>query len=121
MSVDEHPVRCPATTDGPIAGWNHAHQCIHPARRLDGVVGVLEHKCHCGATWTERTDTEVKLTLHAPKHWWPTAVELLEDEDPEFAARFAEHRGPGHQFALIRSGLGIHGWRCASCDVGGDL
>lgn len=66
-------------------------------------------------------DAEVKLIVHAPRHWWPIAVELLDDEAPEFAAQFAEHRGVGHQFGLLRSGLGIHGWRCMSCDVGGDL
>lgn len=66
-------------------------------------------------------DAEVKLVVHAPRHWWPIAVEVLEDEAPEFAAQFAEHRGVGHQFGLLRSGLGIHGWRCMTCDVGGDL
>jgi hypothetical protein len=32
---------------------DHTHECIHPAKRPDGVIGVLEHTCHCGATWTE--------------------------------------------------------------------
>lgn len=49
----EHPVRCPARLSFAIVG-DHTHECIHPARRPDGVVGVPEHKCHCGTTWTER-------------------------------------------------------------------
>lgn len=121
----EHPVRCAATTDAPLAGWNHTHHCVHPAPRPGGAVGVLEHQCSCGATWTERTDAvswdKVKLTVSAPRHWWPVSVEVLEDAYPEWAAQFVDHRGPGHLFGLIRSALGIHGWRCARCHVGGDL
>lgn len=51
----EHPVRCPARLSFVFAVGDHTHECIHPAKRPADVVGVLEHKCHCGATWTEPT------------------------------------------------------------------
>lgn len=59
----EHPVRCPArlsifSSAATGAGPAHTHECIHPAKRPEGVVGVLEHQCHCGATWSERGETD---------------------------------------------------------------
>jgi hypothetical protein len=52
----EHPVRCSARLSFAVIG-DHTHECIHPAKRPEGVVGVLEHQCHCGATWSERGET----------------------------------------------------------------
>lgn len=88
-------------------GW------VKPRMRKVSITGEMEV--------VRETPSRIKMTVHATRHWWPIAVELLEDEAPEFAAQFAEHRGVAHQFGLVRSGLGIHGWRCMSCDVGGNL
>lgn len=59
-TLAEHPVRCPATflglTIGGVPVGDHVHECAHPAKLPDGVVGILEHRCrHCGCTWTEGT------------------------------------------------------------------
>lgn len=61
--LTEHPVLCPATAQGPIVNGipvgDHAHECGHPAKRPDGVIGILEHRCrHCGCTWTESTQRQ---------------------------------------------------------------
>lgn len=52
--LTEHPVRCPATMQTELDA-EHIHECVHPAKRPDGVVGILEHRCNCGCTWSETT------------------------------------------------------------------
>lgn len=55
----EHPVRCAAVATGPIVAGtstgHHRHECIHPAKVPAGIAGILEHRCRCGAAWTEQT------------------------------------------------------------------
>lgn len=48
-----HPMLCDAVLP-PLLDGDHEHHCGHPARRLDQVEGVPEHKCRtCGCTWIE--------------------------------------------------------------------
>ncbi len=58
LTVTEHPIRCAAVLDAPLHPTQHVHACVYPAKRPEGVVGLLEHRCHCGATWTELTAAE---------------------------------------------------------------
>lgn len=67
--------------------------------------------------------SKVKLTANIARYWHPTPVEYIEDFAPEFAAQFAEHRGPDHRFALLHSGVinAATKWNCSTCGTGGDL
>lgn len=93
----------------------------HPPAQLVGPYDGIE-LTPAARTWLDGLPNAT-LTVHIQRYWTPITVEVIEDASPEFAARFAAHRGPGHQLALLHAGMFVDAvaWRCATCNTGGDL